>query len=750
LGLRKISVLLLAILLVALVSAHPAEAASQVQVSWQLNVGKGIYYQTWNSLQVTIANAGNQDIQGSVEVRWGGIYRQELFLEQGKTMTMRFFLPPAEVVNNFFSQSSDVEVVVREASGRNLSRSVIPMSGMPLNHFNVGVLAPSLTPFQRLYSLDSNIHVTRVQGADFDNYLYLDNFKILIFSDPGTIQLRPEQMENLSTWVKRGGLLVIGGGSKYRQTQAQVPQALLPVVGSGTAVQSLSDLIGPIKFVDLQDREFLMVTGTLQGEVILSTPAHPLLVSRNLGRGQVIWSALDLEAAPLDNATNGEAFWRVVVQRASGNSAGLDTWRANSIFNIILSGGIGTSAMSPLKAFLGLIFYIALLGPANFILLKKFKRWEWSWVTIPSLAILFTSVIFIAGSTGRSSEYTAYQFNILELEGNQAYASSFSGLFIPRRGSKTLETSLANLAVSGGNIRQNNKVFLVSPPVWSVQKFYGADLLNLPGGIDMQLTLEGSRLNAVVTNRTGIAIFDSFIRFGFSDFPLGALAPGASAQVDLGGQGQSFDLQAVLARYNDSGQFWWGGDSIPTYDAPLTFYGFSETPDVLALQGIDDYRALNLIVRTATMEDIALQGQSIDIKPGWLIPRFISNAANFYRPHYSGGEYVVEGQGSLDLIFSLPKNLDPAQGKFFLNFHNVWGSLDSGALTVWNPQTNSWNDLSRLPQDFRGGLSYSLDNMTQWGAQGNVRVRMSFGAQSHLGFSPRGIDLTLEGGRIND
>lgn len=747
---RKIAVLLLAILLVALFPLQPAEAASQVQVSWQLNVGKGIYYQTWNSLEVTIANTGNQDIQGSVEVRWGGIYRQELFLEQGKTMTVRFFLPPAEVVNNFFNQTSDIEVTVRETSGRNLSRSVIPMTGMPANHFNVGVLSPTLTPFQRLYSLDPNIHVTRVQGADFDNYLYLDNFKILIISDPGTMQLRPEQMESISTWVKRGGLLVIGGGSKYRQTQAQVPQALLPVVGSGTAVQSLSNLTGPINFVDLQDREFLVATGTLQGEVILSTPTHPLLVSRNLGRGQVIWSALDLEIAPLDNATNAEAFWRVVVQRASGNTSGLETWRVNNIFNLILSGGIGTSGMSPLKAFLGLIFYIALLGPANFILLKKIKRWEWSWITIPALAILFTAVIFITGSTGRSSDYTAYQFNILELEGSQAYASSFSGLFIPRRGSKTLESNLANLVVSGGNIRHNNKVSLVSPPVWSVQKFYGSDLLSLPGGIDMQLTLEGGRLKAVVTNRTGIEMFDSFIRFGFSDFSLGALAPGASVQADLGGQGQAFDLQAVLARYNDSGQFWWGGDSIPTYDAPLIFYGFSESPDVLGLQGIDGYRALNLIVKTANMEDIAVQGQSVDIKPGWLIPRFTSNAANFYRPYYSGGEYVVEGQGSLDLNFSLPKNLDPAQGKFFLNFNNVWGSLESGTLMVWNPETSTWDDLSPLPQDMRGGLSYSLGNMTQWGAQGNVRVRMSFGAQSHLGINPRGIDLTLEGGRIND
>ena len=64
-------------------------------------------------------------------------------------------------------------------------------------------------------------------------------------------------------------------------------------------------------------------------------------------------------------------------------------------------------ALPPLGGLLGiLIGYIALIGPLNYIILRRLDRREWAWITMPILIVGFAVGAYGFGSALRGSSAT--------------------------------------------------------------------------------------------------------------------------------------------------------------------------------------------------------------------------------------------------------------------------------------------------------------------------------------------------------
>jgi len=426
----------LALVLVLAISLAPGSAgAAGVEIVYELNFGDPDFHRTtWNRLEVSVLNNSGDDLQGSVVVDAGGEYIQEVFIQAGARGTVVFYLPPADISEGW--QTTGIGITVRNTRGRELAGARANAMGYGPQSSFAGVLGRSTANFARLANVLHNTKVVKMEPGHLDHLPFAQNFKVIIVNDPGTISLSPGQKENLQRWVDQGGVLILGGGSGWQSSANLVPSNLLPVQPRGVETISGSDLSGLQLPVAPTGEDYSVATGDLRGAVLLQGGDRPLLVKKAWGEGAVLWSALNLDAAPLDHPANSEAFWEKVfmLQPPLSRSSGLQQpWTINQIFNSLSQDGIA-SVLSPLRILLLLLGYIILVGPVNWLVLRKLDRREWAWLTIPVLALLFTTGAFAAGRIGRGSERIHYQLNMVTVHSeNLASLRSFNGVFVPRR-----------------------------------------------------------------------------------------------------------------------------------------------------------------------------------------------------------------------------------------------------------------------------------------------------------------------------
>ena len=112
----------------------------------------------------------------------------------------------------------------------------------------------------------------------------------------------------------------------------------------------------------------------------------PLLVARNPAE-KVLYSTLGLEDPPFNNAAtlkpSGNIFSAAIPTSWPPPRSSLTIWQITDLLNYLTMGSSRKLEFSP-KIALWLLIYILLVGPATYFLLKKAKRWEWAWATIPS------------------------------------------------------------------------------------------------------------------------------------------------------------------------------------------------------------------------------------------------------------------------------------------------------------------------------------------------------------------------------
>ena len=743
---KRLTALALAVMLLLLFTPELARA-EDFTLGADFNFGRNtLHRDRWNRIEVHAANNRAQDLQGYVVIEHGGgEYIQDVFIEAGKIVTVVFFLPPLDVADNWGHQNHFLRISIRDTRDREqFARTV--NAGISQGTY-IGVLGRNASNFDRVGNLVEDSEVVGMAPRHLDNLLFAQNLSLIIISDPGSISLSPVQQENLRRWVEMGGVLVIGGGSGWRQTSALVPGDMLPVVPRGVDTLSGSDLAALQLPVDPQG-DFTAAIGDIRGKVLMGEDV-PLVASSMFGQGAVLWCALDLEAAPLVNQANAEAFWEQLLlkQPLRGVTAEpRQNWAVTQLFNN-LSQDSFAKALSPGRILLLLLFYIILIGPVNWLVLRKFDRREWAWVTVPLLSILFTTGTFAAGSLGRGNERVLYQVNIIDVYDNMAGVRSLSGVFVPRRGEINLKLTAAGvMATPGATVSPSGtetKISFANPALWSVQRWYAVQHVDLSGNFDIKVRPSGPNLEVMVANNTGQSMFESYIRMGNRWYYVGELAVGESKTQNLSPQ-HGIDMGQIFSHYSIDatlGRHWFSIDQLLP-DLSFAFIGFNDG-GVMTVEGAGRPVALNMWVQQ--LETIDFPPGVLNIPDGMLTPTIVGQSQDHMRHE---GERFFEGRGSFDLIFSMPRNVDYTQGEYRLNFTNIWGSA-SGAVEVYNHHDDQWQEIADINSLLsNANRSITLEDPGNLVRENRLTVRVNY--DGHIGLSSRGIDITVKGGRIND
>jgi len=733
----------------ALLALLPGTAKAKKDISIVGSLfGDQMFPDSWNRLEVRVQNNTGKDFQGSVSVELGGDYVREVFVEAGKTGSLVFYLPPLAYVQRDYYNVSTHRIYLRDQRGRTVSQASLSVGSKTASSFFVGVLGKQAGDLKRISNVLEYLSTVGMNPDNLDNLQFAQNYRAIILNSPGSVTLNPNQAANLRCWLESGGMLVVGGGSGWQQSAALLPSDLLPVRIQGVETIAAGDLV-PLGLPSLEEGEYAIATGEAVGQVLISAGDKPLLAAKKVGKGTVLWSALDLEAAPLLNPANFEAFWqKVFLFRPVMKAYSADSNFVNQLFNSISQDSLA-STLSPGKLFLLLLGYIILVGPLNWLVLRKIDRREWAWFVIPAVALLFTAGAFAYGRLGRGSDRVLYQVNLIDLYSQkQANVQSLSGIFVPSSRGMTL-SSEANLAPLSGEMvsrfdGSQQVLVLNKPPLWSVQKFYGAGVLDLPGAVQIEAKFDGKSFAAKIANNSGQDFFASFLKVGHEWHEVGSLAAGESKTSTVISQP---DFTSILSRYNAS-----LSRSFPLYfdfsyffpNTTVYFLGFGDSGP-LSVAGTNKKVALDIWVQTIEAGDIFAAG-SLDIPRGVLTPVALGSAATDY---YSPRDYhfYSNEEANVDLVFSLPANIDFSKGEFHLNLDSLWGE-GKGTVLAYNFRSNAWQELSSLDNLMKQTRTIFLESPGDLVYENQLTVRISY--TGDFGFNLDGIDLSINGGRFND
>jgi hypothetical protein len=402
----------------------------------------------------------------------------------------------------------------------------------------------------------------------------LGAFSAVIVDQADTSVLSPSQARAVQGYVEAGGTLAVAGGLGWKAAVAGLPAGLLPARAAGTvpmALPRLARLLGEPPPGGPADVDRLEPSS---GAVtVLSEGTSPLAVEASRGGGHVVVCAVDPAAAPLATWPGATALvGRLLAPAYQGNyygsrpAAAPAAWPAagptapTGTLSALTGPALAASALGqylqqmpgtsyPSPALLGLLLlgYVAVAGPACFIVLGRLRRRELVWLVLPCIAATTGLAAYWTG-TGMDRSPLADQVQVAQMApgSNLAHVSSLGAVYLPRGGSSGVALAgsgpvadlgadaRGNLTVGPGTAPGTSQL-TISGPNNSLGGWAASEDVPLDGTVEASVREVGGTLSGRVTNRLGVALTGVYVvpANGAQPESIGALPAGGSARFHL-------------------------------------------------------------------------------------------------------------------------------------------------------------------------------------------------------------------------
>ncbi len=435
---------------------------------------------------------------------------------------------------------------------------------------------------------------------------------VLMLTDMDSGNLTTDQRQAIQAWVLGGGHLIVSGGPNWQRTQAGVAD-LLPLKPTGTttltSLQSLAAFAGreTDKLSAPNGNPIIVAQGTLTADakVLAQDSGIPLFVRRAIGSGYVDYLAVDPGLEPYLSWTERGKFWYTTFtttgQRPDWADGITDPGAAFQAANFIK--GLRLPDVFQLCGFL--MIYIILIGPLNYLILKRLGRRELAWVTIPVIIVMCSTTAYVTGFSLRGTQAIVNRLSLVEVwPGNtQAKVQTVIGLLSPRRANYTLSVKDGltlqglNTDAYGGAVASNSfgpaideagtsytaqdvpvdagltAAFTSTGFVQAQPLDANATIVFVPGNTSAQSTMP--RVRGTVKNTTGQALENAVVLAMGGRQQLGTLNPGEQTSFD-------FALAPNPAR---SAPLSLGTGTAPGFYSPYTYSGNTTQNTIMDIMG---------------------------------------------------------------------------------------------------------------------------------------------------------------------
>jgi len=547
-GLRPVAALIavLAVLLAAVPAARAADGLTMeatVLLDGHARVGQ------WMAIDVHLANAGPA-ISGELRLAGGA---------QGRT---RFSVPvdlptQSDKVYRMYVQppafGRDVEIALVDGTGT-VATTKAPFTIHDQTQLAVGVVAErpgDIIGGLHLLPNQNNIAplLVALTPADLPERVEAWNtLDRLIWQDTDAAQLNEAQLTALRGWVAGGGRLVIVGGTAGPSSLTAFPDALLPYRPTTTTDIAPASLGGLLGEIPANAADVPALSGAAgDGRPLATVGDQVVAAERAYGSGSVTIVGFDPTADWIADSKIGEGLWRRLLP-ARGTTGPILSDDSQIVSAATQLPSLALPPIGGLVALLGT--YILLIGPINYLVLKRLDRREWAWVTMPVLIVAFAAGAYGFGSLLRGSELIINEVAIVRGSpgATEGTAQVYLGVFSPSRGTYQIRIpggALLSSPISGDffggdgttaalDVLQGDPARIRDLGVGfgSLRTVRAESAVTVPL-IDADIRLEDGRLKGTVHNASTEPLLKPVVVLGGTVATLDDLAPGATATVDV-------------------------------------------------------------------------------------------------------------------------------------------------------------------------------------------------------------------------
>ena len=259
----------------------------------------------------------------------------------------------------------------------------------------------------------------------------------IVWQDVDAAHLSDEQQHALRQWLNAGGRLVIVAGTAGIAPLRGFAEELLPYVPTQTINLQPSELTPFLGQLPSEAEVVPAVSGTLREGTALARSAAGDVIAAQSSWGQGTVTLLGINPAEqwLAESNSGVALWRRLLPLGSGPSLNPLVLTDDSMLVQALNN-LPAIDLPPIgQLFLLLFGYVALIGPINYLVLRRLDKREWAWLTMPALVAIFTVVSYGMGASLKGSDVIVNQVAIVRAgQGTgEGLAQVYVGIFSPTR-----------------------------------------------------------------------------------------------------------------------------------------------------------------------------------------------------------------------------------------------------------------------------------------------------------------------------
>jgi hypothetical protein len=382
----------------------------------------------------------------------------------------------------------------------------------------------------------------------------------LVWQDIDFGLLDREQLAALRLWVGAGGRLIVLGGTTGVGTLSELPAEMLPYLPERTVDVATADLGALLGNLPADAVPLPAVAGTLlRGSVLARSGDVVYAAQTSYGQGAVTMIGINPGTGWLAGTDSAGTLWRRALPLGQGAFVNPFVIADDQIFQNALYN-LPAVALPPIEQLFVLLFaYIALIGPINYLVLRRLDRREWAWVTMPLLVIVFAVGSYGLGAALKGSDVIVNQVAIVRAgqQTEQGLGQVYVGVFSPSRRSFDVRINggpLLSSPSSQTNIGQAEQPIdaLIGNTISRLRNFevgfgvvrgFRADATTTAPRISANLRLVQGRVTGSVTNESSAVLENVAVVFGGGAMVIAELKPGDSAEVDIGMASEQFGYQ---------------------------------------------------------------------------------------------------------------------------------------------------------------------------------------------------------------
>ncbi|MFZ5816481.1 MAG: hypothetical protein ACOY93_14480 [Bacillota bacterium] len=549
--------------------ALPAWAAPAVEMTAQAANEGRVKQGGWVTVLVELANQGGE-VSGELVVEFDAEFSHPQYVVP---VTLPAGGRKRIPVSLEASQGSWPVLVRFYVDRKEVASQRLTLTWLPPQGRLVGVLSgdelgiPALNQLQGAQNQSSQ--VVRLSAETLpDRAALLEDFDVIALSRFDSSALSPEQLRALELWVGRGGTLMLAGGPEWKRTLGALPPSLVPVEVTEVReveLQPLTDVGGR----PVSGKGPVSVARLRTGHGLVFSEGVPLVASAPAGAGRVLFLAFDPGLNPIVTwQGQPQLYNRLLMAGAQANPRWPNEreWMLQQALQQIPDWGL--PGVWTVALLLG--SYLLLVGPANYLVLKRLDRREWSWVSVPALSLLFLGLVYLMGF-GRFQPLVSHLITVTELPPGTGVGTmtSYLGLYSPSRSTLSIAVEDARLVrpfVRGG-IRMGEVSARVVAGDKTTVELRGMNSYQMSGfsmehdiplkggGLELiEARMEDGTLTGRLVNRLDRAVEGLLLVAGNVAHPLPPLEPGATSepfQINVG-QWDRVDPRAPMGRVPDA------------------------------------------------------------------------------------------------------------------------------------------------------------------------------------------------------